>query len=342
MKGKPTSFDIAYKAGVSQATVSRALRGSPLVSSETRRRIQAIAKELNYKVDKNASALRRQHSETIALLLFEDPTSDDSLINPFFLSMLGSITRACARRGYDLLVSFQQLSDDWHADFQDSHKADGIIMLGYGDYTEVLPKLQRLVDQGTHCVRWGAIVEGQPDVSIGCDNVQGGHAITQHLLSLGRRNIAFIGDVSAGAPEFADRYRGHAQALAEVGLAANPAWQITARDSTEIVGADAARELLLRDAPIDAIFAASDLLAIGAMRALLDEGVRVPIDIAVVGFDDIPMAAFASPPLTTVAQDSKRAGELLVDTLIRQIQGQPTASQMLPARVVVRRSCGSG
>ena len=83
MKGKPTSFDIAYHAGVSQATVSRALRGSPLVSLDTRRRIQAIAKQLNYKVDKNASSLRRQHATTLALLLFEDPTPDDAQVNPF-------------------------------------------------------------------------------------------------------------------------------------------------------------------------------------------------------------------------------------------------------------------
>jgi DNA-binding LacI/PurR family transcriptional regulator len=338
MKGKPTSFDIAYKAGVSQATVSRALRGSPLVSSETRRRVQSIAKELNYKVDKNASALRRQRAQTIALLLFEDPTSDDSLINPFFVSMLSSITRASARRGYDLLVSFQQFSDDWHADYQDSHKADGIIMLGYGDYTQALPKLERLVGQGTHCVRWGAIVEGQPDTSIGCDNLQGGQAITEHLLSQGRRRIAFIGDISPACPEFADRYRGHVRALQAHGLQAKAQWRVEARDSTELVGADAARELLVRDANVDAIFAASDLLAIGAMRALIDQGVRVPIDIAVVGFDDIPMAAFSSPPLTTVAQDAKLAGEMLVDTLLRQINGQPTQSQMIPTRIVVRRS----
>ena len=136
IKGKATSFDIAYQAGVSQSTVSRALRDSHLVNLETRNRIKAIAKELNYKVDKNASNLRSQQSTTIALLLFEDPTSDDSQINPFFLSMLGSITRACSLRGYDLLVSFQQLSDDWHADYADCHKADGIILLGYGDYQD--------------------------------------------------------------------------------------------------------------------------------------------------------------------------------------------------------------
>jgi len=128
VKVKNTSFDIAYRAGVSQSTVSRALRNSPLVNEETRLRVQAIAKELNYKVDKNASSLRTQHSTTIALLLFEDPTSDESLINPFFLSMLGSITRACSNKGYDLLVSFQQMNDDWHAEFEDTRKADGLIL----------------------------------------------------------------------------------------------------------------------------------------------------------------------------------------------------------------------
>lgn len=340
MKGKPTSFDIAYHAGVSQATVSRALRGSPLVSAETRKRIQAIAKELNYKVDKNASNLRRQHSVTLALLLFEDPTSDDSLINPFFLSMLGSITRACARQSYDLLISFQQLSDDWHADFQDSHKADGLILLGYGDYLVARSKLERLVEQGTHFVRWGAVVDGQPGISIGCDNIQGGRAISEHLLALGRRNIAFIGDISPHCPEFSDRYQGLVQALEAAGLTADPALQIDAVDSTEVVGQQAMRQLLARGTKVDAVFAASDLMAIGAMRALNEAGLRIPEDIAVVGFDDIPMASFASPALTTVAQDTKRAGELLVETLLHEIKNEPATSVMLPAHVVVRRSCG--
>ena len=91
MKGKATSFDIAHYAGVSQSTVSRALRGSPLVNEETRRKVVEVARKLNYKVDKNASNLRAQQSSTLAVLLFEDPTSDESQINPFFLSMLGSI-----------------------------------------------------------------------------------------------------------------------------------------------------------------------------------------------------------------------------------------------------------
>jgi DNA-binding LacI/PurR family transcriptional regulator len=340
-KTKPTSFDIAYRAGVSQSTVSRALRGSPLVNLETRRKIQAIAKELNYKVDKNASNLRCQHSVTLALLLFEDPTANDTHINPFFLNMLGSITRACALQGYDLLVSFQQLSDDWHAEYQDSHKADGLILLGYGDYTTYRGKLEELVAQDTHFVRWGAVMPDQPGVSIGCDNREGGRLAAEHLLALGRRRIAFVGRVGPSCPEFEERYRGHADALAAAGLALDPALQQDCPDSTEHDGHAAMRALLERGQRPDAVFAASDLIAIGAIRALEDAGLRVPADVAVVGFDDQPVAACCSPPLTTVLQDTRLAGERLVAALIAQIQGQPATSEVLAPRLVIRRSCGA-
>lgn len=341
MKGKATSFDIAYQAGVSQSTVSRALRGSPLVSLDTRKRVQAIAQQLNYKVDKHASALRRQQAGTLALLLFEDPTCDDSLINPFFHSMLASITRASARRGYDLIISFQQLSEDWHAEYQDAHKSDGLILLGYGDYLVARSKLEKLDAQGTHFVRWGAVVDGQPGLSVGCDNVHGGRAMTEHLLGLGRRRIAFVGNATDHSPEFRDRYRGHCEALAAAGIEADPALQVDARDSTEQVGQDATATLLARGVRFDALFAASDLLAIGALHTLGGAGIAVPETVAVAGFDDIPMARFATPALTTVQQDTRRAGEILVDRLLQRIAGEPADSVMLPATVVIRRSCGA-
>ena len=337
IKGKVTSFDIAHLAGVSQSTVSRALRGSPLVNEETRRRIQAAVDELNYKVDKNASSLRARHTGTLALLFFEDPTADESHINPFFLSMLGSITRACAQRGYDLLISFQQFSRDWHADYADSKKADGIILLGYGDYLAICDKLSKLVDQGTRCVRWGAVLPDQPDISVGCDNLSGGHAVTAHLLEQGCRRVAFLGDASSHYPEFFDRYRGYAQALNEAGMEAEPVLQVNA-ESTERSGYDALETLLSRGVAFDAVFAASDLIAIGAMRALADHGLKVPGDVALAGFDDIPMASFVNPPLTTVLQDTQQAGEILVDNLLRLIRGEPAESAMLPAKLVVRKS----
>ena len=338
-KTKATSMDIAHRAGVSQATVSRVLRGSPLVNAETRKRVEEAVRELNYKVDRHASSLRTQRSGTLALLLFEDPTPDDSHINPFFLSMLGSITRACARHGHDLLVSFQQLSDDWHADYEDSMKADGLILLGYGDYLAYESKLAHLVAQGTHFVRWGPVLPGQPGISIGCDNAEGGALAGRHLVQRGRKKIAFLGDASTHFPEFFARYCGCDAALRESGLRMNPALQVDAA-STEQAGYEAARALMQRKLPFDAIFAASDLIAIGAMHALKEAGLRVPEDVAVVGFDGTPMSRFSNPPLTTVVQDTSKAGALLVDTLLQLVRDQPAQSITMAPTLQVRASSG--
>jgi len=337
IRGKATSLDIAHLAGVSQPTVSRALRGSPMVSEETRKRILAIAEQLNYKVDKNASNLRAQQSGTLALLLFEDPTSDESHINPFFLPMLGSITRTCAKLGKDLLISFQQLSHDWHADYADSHKADGLILLGYGDYLAYEGRLASLLGQGTPFVRWGAVLPDQPGLSIGCDNVGGGRLAGTHLASLGRRQVAFLGDASSHYPEFLERYEGCDAALREVGAAMDRSLQVDA-ESSEESGEAAAQVLLSRGRPFDAVFAASDLIAIGAMRELARHGLRIPQDVAVVGFDDIPAARIATPALTTVTQDTTRAGELLVAKLVALLKGEPAGSERLPTSLAVRAS----
>jgi DNA-binding LacI/PurR family transcriptional regulator len=337
---KANSIDIAYRAGVSQSTVSRALRDSPLVNKETRERIQAIAKELNYKVDKNASNLRMQSSKTIALLLFEDPTSDDSMINPFFLSMLGSITKYTAKAGYDLLVSFQQMNADWHADYEDSNKADGIILLGYGDYEDYKNKLSQLIEQGTRFVRWGAEAEDLPIVSIGCGNVDAGFQVTQYLAGLGRKKMAFLGGADSSCPEFLDRYQGHCQALKEAGLEVSDKVQIDAI-STEESGYLACNELITLNKPFDAIFAASDLIAIGAIKALKENYIRVPKDVAVVGFDNIATASSVSPPLTTMKQDTVKAGELLVENLLKLIDGEKVTSVQMQTELVVRQSCGA-
>jgi DNA-binding LacI/PurR family transcriptional regulator len=334
---KPTSFDIAYLAGVSQPTVSRALRGSRSVSLATRQRIEQIARDLNYSVDKNASSLRSQRSNTIALLFFEDPTPDGANINPFFLAMLGAITRTTANRGLDLLISFQKMEDDWHTRYQDSHRADGLILLGYGDYTLYEQRLTDLVEAGTQFVRWGSVREDSIGTTVGTDNVAAGRLAGDHLLGLGRRRIAFLGQADEHYPEFADRYRGLADALAGEGLALNPALQVDALSSEE-QGRLAARALLARAEPFDAIFAASDLIAIGAMRALAEAGRSVPGDVAVVGFDDIPAASLTNPPLTTVQQDLVAAGELLVETLAAEIEGRDRLSRSLPPRLIVRAS----
>ena len=337
MQRKPTSFDIAQLAGVSQPTVSRALRGSPTVNAATRQRIEAIAKRLNYTVDRSASNLRSGHTRTLALLLFQDPTPDRSIINPFFLAMLGSIMTTCAEHAHDLLISFQQFSSDWHMDYEDSHRADGLILLGYGDYAAYKARLDQLVAQGTHFVRWGSVQAGEPGLTIGCDNVGGGTQACAHLIATGRRRIAFLGDATDHYPEFRDRHRGYLAALAGAGLTADPALQVSAI-STEEDGERAAVELLARGVEVDGIVAASDVIALAAMRVLARGGRRVPEDVAVVGFDDIPAAALANPPLTTVAQDAGLAGRRVVEALLGRIRDERVDRTMLPTRLVIRRS----
>ena len=330
--GRPTSFDIAYLAGVSQPTVSRALRGSKSVSLATRQRIEKIARDLNYTVDKHASSLRSQRADTIALLFFQDPTPDDSMINPFFLAMLGAITRQCANRGLDLLISFQRMEDDWHVAYQDSHKADGLLLLGYGDYTAYQARLAHLMRQGTHFVRWGSVGADMIGPTVGSDNLGAGRLAGEHLMALGCRRIAFLGHADEHYPEFADRYRGLCAALGDV-----PAYQLDAI-TTEEAGYAACRALQDRCADFDAIFAASDLIAMGAMRALAEAGRRVPQDVKIVGFDDIPAASVTNPPLTTIVQDLKGAGELLVETLMARIEERDPPPPTLPTRLVARGS----
>ena len=172
---------------------------------------------------------------------------------------------------------------------------------------------------------------------MGCDNLQGGYEVTRHLLGAGRKAIAFLGTATSHYPEFFDRYRGYERAMMEAGVATSSALQVDAI-TTEESGFQAASELRARGVQFDAIVAASDLIAIGALRALQESGIDVPRQVGVVGFDDIPAASLTNPPLTTVMQDTRRAGELLVETLLHQIAGDTAANSVIPTRLVVRRS----
>lgn len=335
---KATSIDIAHRANVSQATVSRALRNSPLVRPETRQRIQQIAAELSYRVDRAAAGLRSRRSRTLALLLFEEHPSE-AQINPFFLNMLGHITRTAARRGFDVLVSFQQQSEDWHTDYELSNRADGLILLGYGDYTTSAERLRRLSESGARFVIWGPVIDALHGHYLGCDNALGTRRATQHLLSLGRRKIAFAGGASDQCPEFLQRHNGYSSTLREAGLTAKPQLQVDAQ-STPASGYEAGLQLLRAGEDFDAVIAASDLIAIGVIRALMDHGLRVPEDVSVVGFDDIVTASYYNPPLTTVRQDTRRAGEQLVENLLELIDGGVVSSTLIEPELVIRGSCG--
>jgi DNA-binding LacI/PurR family transcriptional regulator len=336
----PTSRDIADLAGVSQATVSRALRNSPLVRQETRERVQQIARELNYFVNRNAAGLRTHQSNTIALLLFDESDGTDKQMNLFFWSMLDNITRSAARLGYDVLVSLQQLTDDWHIEYQASHRADGLILLGYGDYAEYREKLNALAAANTRFIIWGPIVRDQPGHSFGCDNESGGYQATKHLIDLGRTRIAYIGRKERRSPEHASRYDGYVRALREANMEPSDSLRMPA-DNSEKLGYDAVRQLLDGGEPFDAIFAVTDLIAIGAMRALADNGLTVPDDVSVVGFDDMPLAAHVTPALTTVQQNAQTGGDGLVEGIVALIQGETVESKLMAPKLIIRDSCGA-
>jgi len=335
----PTSRDIADLAGVSQATVSRALRDSPLVREETRTKIREIARELNYFVNRNAAGLRTQQSNTIALLLFDETEGEDAQINPFFLSMLGYVTRCAADLGYDVLISLQQATDDWHIEYQASNRADGIILLGYGDYLTYREKLDALASAQTRFMIWGPIVKDQPGHSIGCDNVNGGYLATRHLIRLGRKRIAFLGDASRRSPEQADRYRGYLKALHGGGIEVHNELKAYA-DNRESLGYNAVKSLLNNKQEFDAIFATTDVIAIGAMRALQDMSIKVPDDVSVVGFDDMPLASHVTPALTTMRQNIREASEGLVHSIVDLIKGNTVESTLMAPQLIIRDSCG--
>jgi DNA-binding LacI/PurR family transcriptional regulator len=222
-------------------------------------------------------------------------------------------------------------------DYEDSRKADGIILLGYGDYLEYRPRLEQLIDRGAHFVRWGSGADGEPGATVSSDNEQGGFEATSHLLQKGRRSIAFVGTATAGYPEFLHRWRGYCRALRAAGIKVDERLRIDG-DASEAAGRAAIVGLLARGIEFDAVFAASDVAAIGAMHALQDAGRRIPDDVAIVGFDDLSAASLSSPPLTTVTQDAHRAGEALVDSIIEAIELGNTANRVLPVRLTVRES----
>ena len=161
------------------------------------------------------------------------------------------------------------------------------------------------------------------------------------MLKQGRRRIAFVGTVDPGYPEFLDRWKGYCRALRAAGIEPDERLQIDG-DATESAGAVAVQRIIARDADFDAVFAASDVTAIGVMHAVQELGRKVPADVAIVGFDDIPAASLSSPRLTTVSQNPRQASEALIDAILTLIEGGTAKSCLLPAKLIVRESTVTG
>jgi DNA-binding LacI/PurR family transcriptional regulator len=221
-----------------------------------------------------------------------------------------------------------------------SNRADGLILLGYGDYVASMPRLRRLADSGAHFVIWGPIVAGMSGHYVCSDNRGGAEQAVRHLVALGRRRIAYAGSTSDQWPEFQLRHAGYVQALRQAGIEPEPRLAVEAQ-SSEAAGYAAGLTLLDSGVGFDAVFAASDRIAIGIIGALRDRGHSVPHDVAVVGFDDIAAAAYFNPPLTTVQQDTQLAGDLLVDNLLQLIDGETPEPALIQPKLIVRASCGS-
>lgn len=333
----PTSFDVACAAGVSQPTVSRALRGDPSVSAETRERVEAAARALNYRIDSRAARLRSGSTGTLAVVILTRPGQERARVNPFYFALLGAIGAAASDRGFHLLLSFQDSAANFRSDYEQSHEADGLIVIGSASHGEGWAHFTGAHESGAHVVAWGAPEDSLP--TIRCDNREGGRLAVSHLVRGGRRRIAFVGPGWDNHVAFRLRREGWLQAISEAGLPPLEA-DAAVMGSREEQGEAAVRALLAGGQAFDALFAASDLLALGAMKALRAAGRAVPLDVALIGFDGIPSASHSTPALSSVEQDSEVAGRLLVDALLARIAGKAPAPTPIPMRLVVRESCG--
>lgn len=313
------------------STVSRALSNHPRVSAATKERIRALAAEHGFRLNQTASALRRQRTGAIGVVIPLGHDVDQSLSDPFFMGLLGPLADALAAAGYDLLLSrVIPDGDGWLDDIVASGRVDGVILIGQSDQTAVIEAVAR---RFAPLVVWGACRPDMAQVTVGTDNRAGGELAARHLIAIGRRRLAFLGD--PGVPEFADRHAGfHAVVEQAPGVAETVLpLHLTERDAY----GETARFLASHAAP-DGIFAASDVIAMSAMRAAADRGLRVPHDIAVVGYDDIGLAAHVVPPLTTIRQDVERGARTLVDLLLRRIAGEPAAAVTMPPELILRSS----
>jgi DNA-binding LacI/PurR family transcriptional regulator len=329
--------DIARLAGVSTATVSRALNHSSLVNDETRIRIEELARSLNYQINVGARNLRMQRNRTVAVVVPYDAATRQHISDPFFVSMLGSLADALTDRGHDMLLSRVDAERlDLAADLEASGRAIGVILIGQWHHHD---QLNELAARRVPIVVWGARLAQQIYCTIGSDNFTGGMLATQHLIETGRRRIAFFGDPQL--PEVNQRFEGYCKALDCHGIDFDEDLSLPAAFAEGSARA-AVDTLLARKTRFDAIFASSDLLAMRTIGTLRERGIRVPDDVAIVGYDDIELAQHVQPSLTTIRQPIDKGGEALVDALFAVIEGKHPEPKILPTELIVRASSVAG
>lgn len=328
-----TLQDLAKLAGVSVSTVSRALNDEPVISAKTKQRIWALAREHDYPFRHYMPAAPIGAEGSIAIVTPHMRGRPVPLTHPFFLELIAQIGEAARARSCDFIVSHtspENYDDLVHA--VTTSRASGVIFLGQGALHEQLNQLA--TSTNGHFVVWGAHMLGQKYCSVGSDNLLGGRRATLHLARMGRRHILFLG---GSDPEAMQRRRGYLEGIRESGLEADPSLVVAVEFELEAAEASVAR-LLHRGVVFDGIVASSDLIALGAIRAIKRAGLDVPGDVSVVGYDDMLLSRLSTPTLSTIRQDTAEAGRLLVS---RVLDFSPDHLPVhLPTDLIVRESCG--
>jgi len=327
--------DLAKLAEVSIATVSRALNDSPAVNAQTKALVWKLAREHGYAFRRHMPAGPIGAAATIAIVIPRPQGRVSRLSDPFVMELVAEIGQAARDRGCDFLVSHVAPAglEDLSA-LMTTNRADGIIFLGQSTLHR---QFNQLAETESRFVVWGAQLPDQSYCSVGSDNIMGGRRATAHLARLGRRRIVFLGDTEA--PEVAQRYLGYQQARDQAGLEPDPALVVPAHFDVEEAQASV-DALLARRTPFDGVVAASDMIALGAIRALARAGVRVPDDVSVVGYDDVQFARYSNPALTTISQHTEKAGRVLVSKLLQAGRGDDLRPERVPTDLIVRESCG--
>lgn len=326
--------DVATKAGVSVSTVSHVINNTRFVREETRKKVLVAMDDLNYKPNRLASSLRRKDKRTNTLgLLIPDST------NPFFAEVLRGVEDASFEAGYNVFLCN---SDDdpkkelHYIEVLLGKQIDGIILVSAGSHID---SLEALAKGDIAAVVVDRKVTGAKTDSVMVDNETGGYQATNYLLELGHTRIGCITGPSLLTPSAA-RVEGYRKALLENNLLVDDDL-IVMGDFRAQSSYQATLELLEKKDPPTALFACNDMMAVGALHAADELGLKVPRDISIIGFDDITLASFTIPPLTTVAQPSHEIGLLAAEMVIDRIQKPTTArrSETLSTKIVIRNSC---
>jgi DNA-binding LacI/PurR family transcriptional regulator len=332
--------EVAERAGVSRTTVSFVLNDVPgmRISEETRQRVVEAARELNYHPDATARRMTRGKTETVGLVLRQTP--DQVSADQFLPQVLNGFSQACAAQNYHML--FETIPPDRpagsYARLLNERHVDGIALSGPRNDDQELLALS--MGQAPIVLMGQLPVSHLPFVDV--NNVGGAVQATRHLIEHGHQRIGLITNAPPAYTASADRLTGYRQALEAAGLPFNGDW-VRYGDFTWRGGEAAMSELLALTPALTAVFIASDTVALGAIQVIRRSGRRIPDDIAVVGFDDVPMAQFVDPPLTTIRLPAFGLGWGAAELLIRLIMAEEPVRNpqvLLETELIVRASCG--